>query len=327
VADIDRETWNNRTVYEVEFAQAGRNAQVHIAEDGTIVKGEARPSPGVGTALLRGLFLGTQLEDTPAAVQEAIKREAAGNPIADIDKELRTGQPVYEVEIKQPDGNYELHIAENGTILRDSRRADAVGAARTQPAPGTTVEPTYTRRSVPLLPRTATLQLNDVPQAVQKTVQQHAAGREVADIDKETWNNRTVYEVEFAQSGRNAQMHIAEDGTVVKDEARVGAGAPTRLFGAYLGTQLEDTPAAVQETIKREARGNQIADIDKELRTGQPVYEVEIKKPEGNYELHIAENGSILRDSRRTDAVGAPRTQPQTGTGVRSDRDARPERR
>jgi len=182
---------------------------------------------------------------------------------------------------------------------------------------------------VPLFPRTPTMQLTDVPQAVQKTIQQHAAGRQIADIDKETWDNRTVYEVEFSQAGRNAQIHVAEDGTVVKDErrggllgTREGTGTETGrgFFGLFLGTQLEDTPAAVQETIRREAKGNQIADIDKEIRTGSPVYEVEIRQPGGNYELHIAENGSILRDSRRTDAVGSAERLPQVGTGRGSDR-------
>jgi len=263
------------------------------------------------------LYLGTQLEDTPAAVQEVIKREAQGNQIADIDKELRTGRPVYEVGIKQPTGNYELHIAEDGTILRDSRRADT-SVATQEAQPGT-----YTRRTVPLLARTPTLQVSDVPQPVQETIRQHAAGREVADIDKETWNNRTVYEVEFAQAGRNAQLHIAEDGSIVHEQARQGTGVGTRLFGLYLGTQLEDTPAAVQDIIKREAQGNQIADIDKELRTGRPVYEVEIKQATGNYELHIAEDGTILRDSRRTEGVGTSPRQPETGTGVGSDRERR----
>jgi uncharacterized membrane protein YkoI len=166
---------------------------------------------------------------------------------------------------------------------------------------------------LPRITRVPTMRVSDVPEAVQKTIQQQAAGREVADIDKELWSGRTVYEVEFAQTGRNAQVHIAEDGAVVKDErARTGAG--TGLFGLYLGTQLEETPLAVQETIKREAHGRQIADIDKELRTGEPVYEVEIQQAGQKFELHIAQNGTIIRDSRGAEAVGTPARQPQTGT-------------
>jgi hypothetical protein len=40
----------------------------------------------------------------------------------------------------------------------------------------------------------------DLPQLVRATVQQQAAGRSVADIDREIWNGQTVYEIEFAQT-------------------------------------------------------------------------------------------------------------------------------
>lgn len=249
----------------------------------------------------------------PEAVLKSLNAAKGADAVKDIEKQTKDGKTVYEVEFTRPGFNPKLWIAEDGSIIRDNRKA-----AVDQPTTGS--DPITTRPYVPLLPRTATLKTSDTPQAVQNTIQQHAAGRKVVDIDKETWNNRTVYEVEFEQAGRNAQLHVAEDGAIVKSESpRAGVG--TSLFGVYLGTQLEDTPVAVQETIKREARGNQIVDIDKELRIGDPVYEVEIKQPNGNYEIHIAENGTILRDSRRTDAVGAPVRQPQTGVGAGSDRD------
>src|SRR5687768_14275676 len=104
---------------------------------------------------------------------------------------------------------------------------------------------------VPLLTRTQTLQISDVPKPVQNTIQQQAAGRKIVDIDRETWTGRTVYEVEFAQSGRNAQIHVAEDGTIVRGERGATVGTP--LTKLLMGTQLQDTPAAVQATIKREA--------------------------------------------------------------------------
>jgi len=270
-------------------------------------------------ALLAGLSLPALADEKvessqlPEAVLKSLNAAKGTDVVKDIEKQTKDGKTVYEVEFTRSGFNPKLWIAEDGSIVRDNRKS-----AIDQPTVGS--EPITTRRYVPLLPRTATLQLSDTPQAVQNAIQQHAAGRKVVDIDKETWSNKTVYEVEFEQAGRNAQIHVAEDGTIVKSES-AGEGLGKRLFGLYLGTQLEDTPVAVQETIKREARGNQIVDIDKELRIGEPVYEVEIKQPTGNYEIHIAQNGTILRDSRRTDAVGTPDRKPQTGVGAGSDRD------
>ncbi|MCI0539323.1 MAG: hypothetical protein L0Z50_29295, partial [Verrucomicrobiales bacterium] len=61
---------------------------------------------------------------------------------------------------------------------------------------------------VPPLTRVPSLQLSDVPEPVQKTVQQQAAGRTVADIDRETWNGKTVYEVELEKEGKSTTLHI-----------------------------------------------------------------------------------------------------------------------
>src|SRR5688500_12281745 len=87
------------------------------------------------------------------------------------------------------------------------------------------------------------LTLNDLPEPVQKTIK--AQGKEVADIDKEMWGGKTAYEVEFKSEGKNPQIYIAEDGTLIKHEP-VGIG----VAGAYLGTQITDLPEAVQNSIK-----------------------------------------------------------------------------
>src|SRR6185295_356298 len=118
--------------------------------------------------------------------------------------------------------------------------------------------------------------------------------------DRETWNGKPVFEVEYDQTGRNEQIFVAEDGTIVKQEgkARTADSSTAGIKGPMIGTRFSDTPAAVQETIKREARGSDIADIDKERRDGRVVYEVEFKDPGRNREIHIAEDGSIVPDRR-----------------------------
>jgi uncharacterized membrane protein YkoI len=120
---------------------------------------------------------------------------------------------------------------------------------------------------------------------VRLTIEKEAAGRDVADIDRESWNGKTVYEIEFTKDGRNAQFYVAEDGTIIKPEQG----------SSLAGMQASDTPRAVQRTIKREGKGLEIADIDKERRNGRAIYEVEFKKPGGNILLHIAEDGTIQR--------------------------------
>lgn len=264
--------------------------------------------------LLLGIGLATpafadrvEFNQLPEAVQKTITQQKGANvKKLTIDKETKDGRTVYEVKMVQPDSkDQKLHIAEDGSIVKDSDTKTTAGDY------------------VPRFPRMQSVDMKDVPQPVQATINQQAAGRKVVDIDKETWNGQTVYEVEFAQTGRNAQVHIAADGNVVKSErndparvdrnnnnnnrdrnnrnAAVDRKPAERDSGPMFGTQLKDLPTAVQATIRREAGTNEIVDIDKETRDGKVVYEVEIKQPGKNIELHVAEDGTIVRDSRKED--------------------------
>lgn len=260
-----------------------------------------------------------QYNQLPQPVQKTLDASKGTHPVKEIERTTKDGKTVYEVELERTGFNKKLVIAEDGSLVQDTK-GTLLGGERT----------TYDGGLAPdgaILPRIQTMKLSEVPEVVQNTINQHAAGRKIADIDKETWNGRTVYEVEFAQAGRNAQIHVAEDGSMVTKDQKPATGTDTAqpqagrsLFGVYLGTQLEDTPAAVQQTIQREGKGLEIADIDLERRTGSPVYEVEFKRPGGNFELHIAANGSVVKDSRRNDAVGGTVDAPdRTQTGSSSD--------
>ena len=56
--------------------------------------------------------------------------------------------------------------------------------------------------------------LKDLPEPVKDTLKTKAPNAEVADIDKQTMNGKTVYKVTFGQPGKNPALYIAEDGTV-----------------------------------------------------------------------------------------------------------------
>lgn len=138
---------------------------------------------------------------------------------------------------------------------------------------------------------------SDLPAAVQQTVRTRVPNANIDDIDKETRTGRTIYEITFEEPGKNPKLHIAEDGTIVKIGDRVveKAGASTDS----IGTEFGELPAAVQRTIKQRAPGARIDDIDKETRTGRTVYEVTFEEPGKNPKLHIAEDGSIVKDLQK----------------------------
>lgn len=218
--------------------------------------------------------------ELPAAVRRSLDQQAKGGPVKKITREVVDGRTTYLVEIERDKAiNPRLRFAETGELLAE--RADTSGLALDPAAPAPV---TYGR--VP--------SLESLPSAVQQTVRNEARGREIGDIDRENWEGRTVYEVEFRSEGRNPQIHIAEDGSLIRgEEPRRG------VQDFFRGTQLADLPPAAQETVRREAAGRSLNDIDVERRTGRLVYEVEIRDPQaGMFEIHVDRDGKILRDSR-----------------------------
>jgi uncharacterized membrane protein YkoI len=202
------------------------------------------------------------LAQVPQAVQKAISEQSKGEAVQDIERETRDGQTVYQAEFKREGLNRHVTFAADGSIIPERRGFADVG---TSPA------------------------LNTLPAAVQKTVEEQRAGRVVGDIDKEMWNGQTVYEVEFKEKGKNSRIHIANDGSMVMNKG---------ARGSYLGTQLSETPKAVQDTVKGLAGNAEVADVDVKTKDGKVVYDVEVQQEGLNRRLQIAENGALLSDNK-----------------------------
>jgi uncharacterized membrane protein YkoI len=244
---------------------------------------------GVALLLVAPLFAQQEIrpEHVPDAARRALERAAGTDPIRSIIRQVEDGRTVYIAEIERDNAiNPRLRVSEYGELL---------------PAPAVTggTDPTLLALDptspAPVRYDPAPLTVESLPKAVQETVRREARDRTVADIDREVSEGRTVYEVEFRAEGRNPQLHVAEDGSIVRgDESRRG------LRDFFLGTQLSDTPSAAQETIRREAAGRPINDIDIERRTGSVIYEVEIRDPQsGVFQLHVDPDGRIVKDSRQ----------------------------
>jgi uncharacterized membrane protein YkoI len=226
------------------------------------------------------------LDQLPAPVRQTLDASRLQDPVKKISRRIIDGRTVYIVEIDRNNApNPHLRIAEDGSLLREP----VTPYVSTSDMP--IVVPETTDGSL----ASSRLQLTDVPHAVQQTARSEAKGREIADIDHEMWNGRPVYEIEYKERGLNSRIYVADDGIVVRDER------PARsLKSLYMGTQIENTPAAVQDTIRRVSGVGNIADIDKEGTNTMPVYRVEIREAQGTRELRIAQDGTVLHDSQST---------------------------
>jgi hypothetical protein len=59
---------------------------------------------------------------------------------------------------------------------------------------------------------------DQLPKAVQETIQKETAGAQLEEIEKETEDGKTVYEAEFTKDGKEYELTVAEDGKLLNHE-------------------------------------------------------------------------------------------------------------
>src|SRR3954465_1591766 len=92
------------------------------------------------------------LQQTPPAVQQAIRARAALRPIEDIDRNVQNGQTNYEASWKDNAGQQqELLVSETGQIMRDvPHNKRGRGRAVAAPAPSQSIAGFTNAQTAPL---------------------------------------------------------------------------------------------------------------------------------------------------------------------------------
>ena len=67
--------------------------------------------------------------------------------------------------------------------------------------------------------KSSSVTYSDTPRAVQDTIKTHG-GTADAKVRKHSDHGKTVYSVQIRKDGRDSKLKIAEDGTVIKDNAK-----------------------------------------------------------------------------------------------------------
>ncbi len=139
------------------------------------------------TAALNGCAMYSkkvELGDVPPTAQTVIESHTSGGTIEEITFEKEEGKHFYKVEYKKNGREFELQIDDDGNVLEIEE----------------------------------SMKMEDLPPAVQETVKTESAGGEIEELVLETEKGKTFYEVEFKKDGKEHEVKIAEDGTVLERE-------------------------------------------------------------------------------------------------------------
>ena len=308
VEDIDRQTKGGQTIYEVAFKKNGQNTELTFNDRGELLNPEQESSPKSKKI---------SYNELPAVVKKIADARLKGAEVNDVDRQVKDGQTTYELGFKQGGEQQELVIAQDGRILADGAIPTAAGAAAVA-ASGTGASSAMTSLPEPvMLANQSKVSLNETPAAVQKSVAAAAHGARIEDIDRGTWQGRSVYQAAFKENGRNIELQVRDDGTILYDPRKTGTSSAANRGIRWGNTNplyrdlktpviLSDArkveeaslPAIVQRTLKTHG-GMRVDDVERGTWHGKTIYEAGFKDRSGQHvELQIDEKGNIVFDPR-----------------------------
>jgi uncharacterized membrane protein YkoI len=124
------------------------------------------------------------------------------------------------------------------------------------------------------------VKMQDLPPAVQKTVQDQTKGAQVKGISKEVEKGKTMYEVETTVNGKSRDLLIDASGALVSVEEPVA---------------IDTIPAAAKAALEKLAVGGKIKSVESVTKGQTVTYEAVIAKGLKKSEVVVAADGSVQK--------------------------------
>jgi uncharacterized membrane protein YkoI len=128
----------------------------------------------------------------------------------------------------------------------------------------------------------ASLQLKDLPAAVQKTVGDTLKGGQIRSISKEVEKGVTQYEVETMLNGKHRDFEVDAKGKLLVVEEE---------------TDIATIPAAAKAAIEKKSGGGKIGMVELFMRNGETLYEASYTSKNGKkHEVLVRADGAETKE-------------------------------
>jgi uncharacterized membrane protein YkoI len=129
--------------------------------------------------------------------------------------------------------------------------------------------------------------LDQVPAAVKATILKESAGGKITEIERETKNGKIVYEAEFQLDGKETEIRIAPDGTLLGRETEGADEDDDDLT-------IDQVPEPARSALLRLAAGAKIVAAERETQHGVVTYEVKWVVDGVEHEAAVTADGTLL---------------------------------
>ncbi len=202
-----------------------------------------------------------KFSECPEAVQKTMRAEGKGAKIDTVTKEtFDDGGSVYWADVVLDGKPYEMAVNTEGTLTEMSLE---VGEDQ--------------------------VEFSKCPAPVQATFHKESNDAKIETLDKDMKYGVTIYEGVVNIKGKEYELTVAEDGTLVEKT----------LLVVEDEVELAKCPAAVQKTLHDHAGDAKIGTITRStgIGAGRHTYEAEVDIAGKGYMIEVAENGMLLSKS------------------------------
>lgn len=196
------------------------------------------------------------VDELPEAVRNALNEIVGDGTIGEIEREDEDGQVVYEAEATIDGKKVELEFSATGQLLETESADDDDGDDD-----GESEE---------------TVQLKDLPAAVQTALSNAIPGVKVDDVTREVENGHVYYEVEYDANGAEHSIKLTESGDTVEIESEISGAALPAGVTAFLQSRYEG------------------ATIEEAQFVTLQFYEIELESGDRDIEVLVLANGQVI---------------------------------
>jgi uncharacterized membrane protein YkoI len=124
------------------------------------------------------------------------------------------------------------------------------------------------------------VKFENLPSAVQKTVQAETAHATLVGLTKAVEHGKLNYEIETKVNGRSRDLSVDANGTILSVEEEVS---------------LDSLPAVAKAAIEKKAAQGKVSKVEKVTENGKVTYEAAISVKGKKSETQIAEDGTLVK--------------------------------
>ncbi len=146
--------------------------------------------------------------------------------------------------------------------------------------------------------------LDQVPATVKAAILKAAAGAEIREIERETEDGKTVYEAEFVLGGKEIEVKIAADGSVLSREAEDDDDGDDEDEEETIA--VDKIPGPARKALQRLAGDAKIVKAGREKEDGVLIYEAEWAVNGAAHEAAVTADGALIETEEVISAEKAP---------------------